>query len=97
MLQSIKLLGKTILATMFLFKHIVTVRKALSYFTNKVTISLFNSVEKLNKNGLTQILPALYRDLSGKTELLKRVQSCMDTHSNRQTIPINRNWQVLAT
>lgn len=64
MLQSNKLLGKTILATMFLFKLIITVRKALSYFTNKVTISLFNSVEKRNKNGLTQILPAFYRDLS---------------------------------
>ena len=35
--------------------------EALSYFTYKVTMPLLNCVEKCDQNGLTQILPVLYR------------------------------------
>ena len=59
---------------------------------DKVILPLLNCVKKCNQNGLTQIPPVLYKDLSeGKLKTLNEyIQGLVDIHSNRQTIPINR-------
>ena len=45
--------------------------KPLCYFTYKVTMFFLNCIEKGDQNGLTQILPVLYNDLTvGKPNIL---------------------------
>ena len=51
--------------------YILAVIKTLSYFMDKVILPLLNCVKKCNQNGLTQIPPVLYKDLSeGKLKTL---------------------------
>ena len=56
-----------------------------------------NCVEKSDQDGLTETLPVLYKNMSDGKLDRKRVQGWMDTHSNGQTIPTNRTWEIFAT